>query len=281
MRYILFTVIIAFIVSSCGSNKYQKTLKNGDASKKMELAEYYYKKKDYYRASTLFEQLMETYSGTSMAEKVTYYSAYCNYGLQNNILAGYQFKTYYENFPTGKWAEECLYMYSYCLFLESQNWYLDQTDTYKALEAIRIFISVYPDSKYISECNQEMDKLRNKLGYKAYRNAKLYYNIGEYTSAIVALQNVIKDYPEIPQKEELDYLTVKSHFLLTNNSVDSKIETRYKAAITSIQQYEIEYPESKYLNELKKLKYKSDSIYKKYMKRMELKKEKEKEEQKS
>lgn len=271
-------LFISFFVFGC-SNKYQKTLKNTDPAKKLELAQYYYNKKDYYRASTLFEQLQTSYSGTSTAEKVTYYSAYCNYGLQNNLLAGYQFKTYYENFPTGQWAEECLYMYSHCLYLESQVWYLDQTDTYKALEAIKLFVSVYTDSKYIPECNIELDKLRNKLAYKAYRNAKLYYLTREYKSAIVALQNVIKDFPEIPQKEELDYLTVKSYFLLFENSVDKKKEERYNDAVLNFQQFKSENPDSKYLNELKKMVVKSEIEIKKHHNRNSL--QKEKEEQKS
>jgi outer membrane protein assembly factor BamD len=278
MKRILVILFISFFITNC-SNKYQKTLKNPDVNKKLELAQYYYNKKDFYRASTLFEQLQDSYNGTAMSEKVMYYSAYCNYGLQNHILAGYQFKTYYESFPTGQWSEECLYMYAYCQFLESQHYYLDQTDTYKGLESLKLFISVYPDSKYVAECNILMDKLRAKLAFKSYKNAKMYYNIGAYTSAIISLQNVIKDFPEIPQKEELDYLTVKSYYLLAHNSIDDKKDKRYQDAFASLQNYTSEYPQSKYLNELKKLHYKSEALYKKYVAKMAHKKDKE--EQKS
>lgn len=274
MKRLSVIILISLFAFGC-SNKYQKTLKNPDINKKLELAQYYYNKKDYYRASTLFDQLQDSYNGTAMAEKVMYYSAYCNFGLQKHLLAGYQFKTYYENFPTGKWSEECLYMYAYCLYLESQQWYLDQTDTYKALDAIKLFISVYPDSKYVAECNTEMDKLRSKLAFKSYKNAKLYFNTGEYKSAIVALQNVIKDYPEVPQKEELDYLTVKSYYLLADNSIDEKKETRFQDAILSFQNFMGEYPDSKYLTELKKLHYKSETILKKIQMKNVIKKEKE------
>ncbi len=246
-RYILFILTLA-IVSGC--SKYQKMLKNPDPNKKLEMAQYYYNKKDYYRAGTLFEQLQDNFNGTAMAEKVLYYSAYCNYGLQNYLLAGFQFKSYYENFPTGQWAEESLYMTAYCQFLESQSYYLDQTDTHKGLEAFRLFISVYPDSKYIPECNTYMDKLRNKLSLKAYKTARLYYDMGEYKSAIVSLQTAVREYPEIQQKEELDFLYVKSHFLLASNSIDSKKEERYKNTITAYEDFKEEYPQSKYEKEL-------------------------------
>ena len=278
MKARLVFLFISFFVFGC-SNKYQKTLKNSDPAKKLELAQFYYNKKDYFRASTLFEQLQDAYSGTATAEKVTYYSAYCNYGMQNNLLAGYQFKTYYENFPTGVWAEECLYMYAHCLYLESQVWYLDQTDTYKALEAIKLFVGVYSDSKYIPECNIQLDKLRNKLAYKAYKNAKMYFQTREYKSAIISLQNVIKDFPEIPQKEELDFLTVKSYFLLFENSIDKKKDERYSEAVLNFQQFKNEYPDSKFMFELKKLSIKAETIIKTH--RIKNDASKEKDEQKS
>ncbi len=234
----------------------------------------YYNKKDYYRASTLFEQLQDNFNGTAMAEKVIYHSAYCNYGLQNYILAGYQFKSYFENFSSGIYAEEALYMTAYCQYLESQAYYLDPTDTQKGIEAIKLFVSVYPESKYIPECNILLDKLRAKLSYKTYKNAKLYYNIGEYKSAIVALPNVVKDYPETPYKEELDYLYVKSHYLLAKGSVEEKQEERYKNYFPAFSDFEAEYPDSKYKNELTNLKFKSEAALKKIEKR---KVEKEKE----
>lgn len=243
---------LAILLAGC--NDYQKTLKKGDINKKLELAISYYNKKDYYRANTLFEQLQDNFNGTAMAEKILYYSAYCNYGLKNYNLAGFQFKAYFENFPTGEWAEESLYMYAYCTFLESQPAYLDQTDTFKALESINLFVSVYPDSKYIPECNSMIDKLRARLSSKAYRLAKMYYNMGEYRSAIVVLQNVVKDYPEIAQKEELEFLTVKANYLLAMNSIEEKKRERLQNTLTAYKEFEYEYPASKYKNELRNFK---------------------------
>jgi outer membrane protein assembly factor BamD len=270
LLYILSFVLV--LTTAC--SKYQKTLKNPDVNKKLEMAMYYYNKKDYYRASNL---LQDNFNGTAMAEKVIYYSAYCNYGLQNYLLAGYQFKSYFESFPSGTYAEESLYMTAYCQYLESQSYYLDPTDTQKGIESIKLFVSVYPDSKYIPECNILLDKLRGKLSYKAYKNAKLYYNIYEYKSAIVALPNVIKDFPETPYKEELDYLTVKSHYLLAKGSYANKQEERYRNFLAAYAEYMAEYPDtaSKYYNELKNLSVKADIA----LKKIEAEKAKEKQQQ--
>ena len=246
-KLILFIAITA-TVSGC--SKYQKSLKNPDPNKKLEMAQYYYNKKDYYRAATLFEQLQDNFSGTTQAEKIMYYSAYCNYALKNYALAGFQFKAYFENFPTGEWAEESFYMSAYCQYLESQPVYLDQTDTFKAIESIKLFVNVYPDSKYIPECNNILDKLRGKLSQKAYNNAKLYFDISEYKSAIVAIENILRDYPEIAQHEELEYLLVKSHFLLAENSVEEKKLERYTNTLAAFEEFAANNRESKYMAEL-------------------------------
>jgi outer membrane protein assembly factor BamD len=269
---IILLSLVLLLGTAC--SKYQKMLKNPDVNKKLEMAMAYYNKKDYYRASTLFEQLQDNFNGTAMAEKVIYYSAYCNYGLQNYLLAGYQFKSYFESFPSGEFAEESLYMTSYCQYLESQAYYLDPTDTQKGIESIKLFVNVYPDSKYIPECNVLLDKLRGKLSQKSYKNAKLYYNIGEYKSAIIALPNVIKDFPETPYKEELDYLTTKSYYLLAKGSYEAKQETRYRDYLTAYADFKNEYSESKYENELTTLKVKAESAIKK-LERKKTEKEKE------
>src|ERR1043166_4092239 len=260
---LILLVVTVLVLDSCRS-QYQRALKTPDPRVKLELAELYYKKKDFFRAITLLEQIEDAFHGTAAAEKVLYYSAQSNFGLHNYMLAGFQFKSYFESYPTGEWAEEALYMTAYSSFLESQDSELDQTDTYKAIETMKIFINVYPDSKYIPECNTMLDKLRYKLSYKAYRTAKLYFDIGEYKSAIVALQNVIKDFPETPQKEEIDFLTLKSYYLLALNSVPEKQKDRYEQTLSNFTEFAETYREgSKYMDEARTIKANTEIALKK------------------
>jgi outer membrane protein assembly factor BamD len=264
MRYfVLHIILVTLILSGC-SNKYQKALKNPDNKVKLEMADAYFKKKDFVRAISLYEQIEEAYSATPFAEKILYNSAQCNFGLKMYALSGFQFKTYFENFPSGSNAEEALYLNAYCAYLESFDAELDQTDTYKAIETFRIFINVYPDSKYINECNTYLDELRAKLSFKAYRSAKLYFNMGEYKSAIVSLKNIARDYPEMVQKEEVDFLIVKSNFLLAQNSISEKQLERYKNTLNACEELSELYTEgSKYMKEAKEIAIKSQLAIKK------------------
>ena len=258
MRYFSFLFLAVLLFVSGCANKYQRALKNPDNRLKLEMADAYYKKKDFVRAISLYEQIEDAFSGTPTAEKVLYNSAQCNFGLKMYALSGFQFKTYFENYPSGEYAEESLYLNAYCAYLESQEPELDQTDTYKAIETFRIFINVYPESKYVPECNNFLDQLRSKLSFKAYRTAKLYYNMGEYKSAIVSLKNVSRDFPELAQKEEVDFLIVKSNYLLASNSVPDKQKERYENTLKAYQEYMDMYTESsKYMNDVKELEQKT------------------------
>jgi outer membrane protein assembly factor BamD len=84
---------------------------------------------------------------------------------------------------------------------------------------------------------------------------------------------VVNEFPETPYKEELDYLTVKSHYLLAKGSVETKQEERYKSFIVAYNDYLTQYPDtnSKYYNDLKSLYYRTDTA----LKKLEKKKEKE------
>ncbi|MBI3232555.1 MAG: outer membrane protein assembly factor BamD [Bacteroidetes bacterium] len=252
----IISVWILFTFSQCNP-EYKKLLKSSDMVAKMTAADNYYSKKDFAHALQLYEQLSNYYFGQPEEEKIQYYLAYCNYNLGSLDLASYIFKTYSENFPNSKHVEDAFYMYAYCYYLNSQGADLDQSSTMKAIEVLQIYINLYPTSaERITEANKLIDKLRATLTLKAYKNAKLYYQIQDYKAAIVALRNVIKDYPDIDNKEEIDFLILKSHYLLAHNSVEDAVidgvyrrlkKERYESTLEAIALFKETWPTSKYL----------------------------------
>jgi outer membrane protein assembly factor BamD len=267
--YITFIAVVSVLLFSCNTKervydstgtqkkkdhsitlgKFNKLVKSSDMDAKYAAAVKYFEKEQYTRALTLFEELMGVYRGTSKAEEVHYYYAYCSYNLEDYIVAGYQFRIFVKNFPTSKHAEECAYMNAYCFYLNSPDYSLDQIDTKLAIKEFQRFTNQYPQSVHIQECNDLLDKLRGKLERKSYENAMLYYRMNDYKASTVAMANHLKDYPGSKDAEELNYLIIKSYYLLALNSIDAKKQERFKASADLYIKFLDNYPKSSYLKQ--------------------------------
>jgi len=243
----LLLVIVLIGLSSCG--KYSKLLKSADSNKKYEAAIKYYDSHDYYHALQLFDDVIPVYRGKEQAEKIHYYYAYCYYGQSDWIMASYHFKNFVKIFPNSKNAEECLYMSAYSKFLDSPPHSLDQSSTYDAIKELQLFINFYPQSPRVEEANKLIDELRKKLILKAYEIAKMYYKMEAYSSAQIAFQNVLKDYPETIYKEEILYLILKSDFYYAKNSIESKKKERYQNVVKAYNDLVNNYPSTMHKSE--------------------------------
>jgi outer membrane protein assembly factor BamD len=229
--------------------KFNRLLKNGDMETKYAAAINYFQKENYTKALTLLEELVTVYKGTAKAEEANYYFAYCNYNLDDYIIAGYQFRNFVKNFPNSVHAEECAYMNAYCFYLNSPPYSLDQTDTRLAIKEFQRFTIQYPKSERIEKCNQLLDILRGKLERKASENAMLYYVMGDYRASAAAFANYVKDFPSSTNTEYYSFLAVRSTYLMAVNSIDRKKEERFKAAVDSYLKFIETYPNSTYLKE--------------------------------
>lgn len=251
----LFTCVLALLIITLGSckSKYEKLRASNDYAKKYQEAIKYYNKQDYEKALGLFDVLVERYRGRSAAEDLFYYYAFTNYKLKDYTSARFHFKTFADTYPSSPRAEECRFFSAYCYYLDSPTFSLDQENTLKAIETLQLFINLYPKSDRVTEASKLIQNLRDKLEMKAYENAKLYLTIGDYQSAVIAFNNVLRDYPDTKYGEEIEFLTIKAQYLYADHSFETKQVDRFEQAITYAQQFNDKFPASKYGNEAKGL----------------------------
>ncbi len=247
-------IYLSILLVFAGCSKYQRILKSNDFEKKFEMATMYYENGKYQKAFPLFEELITVFRGTSKAEDVYYYYAYCNYKLGDYMLAGYHFDNFVRTFPRSKRAEDAQFMNAKCYFLDSAEPSLDQASTKKAINELQLFINRYPESPKVDECNDLMDRLRFKLETKAYNGAKLYYRLKEYKAAIFALRNTLAEYPETRYREEISFMILRSSYLLADNSVDSKKVERFEATILECNNFIERHPRSSDVKDAESIK---------------------------
>lgn len=246
--------LLFFLSTSC---KFQKLLKSDDTDKKYAMALQLYSEKDYSRALQLFEQLMGVMRATDKAQKIYYSQAYCYYYSKDYTMASYYFKRFSSNFPNTREAEECTFMSAFSNCQNSPEYSLDQTTTRDAIKELQAFINTYPESKRIPECNDLIDKMREKLETKDFKIAQLYYRMDDYIAAITAFNNILKDYPDTQKKEEIMFLIFKCYNKYAVKSIDARKKERIQKAFMAYNDFATLYPSSQLIAEAKSMKEKS------------------------
>lgn len=246
------SLAIVFILFFSSCNDYNKIVKSTDYEFKYKKALEYYEGGEFVRSSTLLKELINIVRGTSRADKVYYYYAKSQFGMKDYMMAGHYFKSLIKEFPRSEFTEESQFMVGYCFYLDSPSVRLDQQVTQNAIDALQLFINLYPKSTRVEEANRLIIEMRDKLVYKSYLSGKLYYDLNNYKAAVVALSSSLKDFPDTKYREELMYMLLKAKYLLAIRSVEEKKRERLSSALDEYYTFVDEYPESKYRKEVER-----------------------------
>ncbi|MGN0207656.1 MAG: outer membrane protein assembly factor BamD [Muribaculaceae bacterium] len=247
MRKFYPIIISLLLLTSCG--EYNKVLKSTDANVKFEYAKKAFEKGKYGQACTLLSEIVTVMKGTEHAEESLYLLGLSHFENKDYISSGAYFKTYYNHYPKGKYAELARFYSGYGYYLDSPEPQLDQTTTHKAIEELQNFLDYFPKSDKVSIAQNAIFELQDKLVLKELQNAVLYYNLGtylgnNYESAVITAQNAIKEYPYSKYKEHLQMLILKSRYQEAVLSVDEKKEDRFRIVIDEYYSFINDYPES-------------------------------------
>lgn len=262
----LFGVVL---LSSCGN--YNKILLSTDYENKYEAAKRYYVEGKYMKASSLLEDMIVVLKGTDKAQESLYMQAMCQYNMGDYESASIYFRQFYTSYPKGEFSELARFYSGKSLYNSTPDPRLDQSATSKAIAELQNFMDFFPGSELRDQAQDMIFELQDKLVEKEYLSAKLYYNLGSYfgnctsggsnyQACIVTAQNTLRDYPYTKLREELYYLLLKAKYELAEQSVDEKMDERYRDAIDEYFGFKNEFPESKYTKEVDKM-YASASKY--------------------
>ncbi|MBS1669478.1 MAG: outer membrane protein assembly factor BamD [Bacteroidetes bacterium] len=235
---------------SKGEKSFSKVMKSRDYDYKLGMAEKYYLRKDYNRAQQLYQDLFSVMKGSPKFEDLYYKFAYCSFYLKDYANAENLFKGFVEVFPNSPKAEEMDYMRAYTFYQESPRYELDQTNTTKTMGFMQAFINTHPGSPRIKDATDIIDKCRAKLELKDFKNAELYYNLGQYKAAGIVFNNLLNTYPDSEKSDLYKFFVIKSDYQYAALSVPDKMEDRYGQVITDCNDFVDRFPESKLLKEV-------------------------------
>ena len=244
------------LLSSCG--EYYRVQKSSDLNERYSFAKKSYNEKKYGRVVNLLEDIVSQFVGTSEGPQSTYLlaDAYLQQGDESE--ASRYFQNYYTSYPKGPMAEEARFKAGYCLFQASPDPRLDQSATIGAIKELQSYLEFYPEGQHRAEVEQMLFELQDKLAYKEFLAARLYYNLGlylgnNYESCIITAQNALKDYPYTRHKEELTYLVLRAKAEQADLSVPEKLQERLRDVIDTYYAYLNDFPNGVYTKQAQKI----------------------------
>lgn len=244
---------ITLLVALSGCAGINNLLRSGKPDLIYSKAMEYYQQEKWSRASTLFEGVEHYYAGSSREDSISFFKARCKFKNRDFETASTLLDEFRRKFGRSAFIEDAEGMYALCFYYLAPGPSRDQTMTGQALIAINEFMSHYPESEQTENFHKINGELTQRLHDKAYLNAYTYYKIGRYKSAITALKNALKQFPESSHREQIMYLIVDSSYRFASNSVAEKQTDRYLSMLDSYLSFKEEFPESAHLKELDRM----------------------------
>lgn len=259
--YMLACMAFALLLCSCG--EYNKVF-NADYNYRYEAAKQYYADGQYTKAVVLLQDVISILKGTDKGEESLFIMALSAYKGRDYEASANFFKTYYQTYPKGIYAEDARYYNAMSLYNSIPEPKLDQTGTYEAVTAFQNLLDIYPRGVYSKEAQDKIFKLQDRLVEKEYLSAKTYYDLGSYfgncsyggsnyEACIITAQNALKDYPYTTRREEFSIMILRAKYLLALHSIKARELERLQAATEEYYAFTNEFPESKYTEEANKI----------------------------
>jgi len=249
-KYGFISMLFLLLTTACSD--FNKIVKSTDYEFKYKKAIEYYNEGEYVRSSTLLKDLVGVFRGTSKADEVYYYNAKSYQGMQDYMMAGHWFRTLLNEFPKSRYSEEAQYMVGFCLAEQSPKPRLDQQISQKAIDALQLYVNLYPNGDKVKQANDLIVELQDKLVFKSYLTGKLYYDLENYKAAVVALTNSLKQFPDTKYREELMFMLLRGKYYLAVRSVEEKKDLRLSDALDEYFTFVDEFPGSDHRKEAEK-----------------------------
>jgi outer membrane protein assembly factor BamD len=233
-HFILFIILVVGLGACASKNQ----IRPGDSLEvAFEKANRLYERERYTDAARAFETVLSIGRGTEIAQESQYLLAESYFKNRNFLVAASEYRRYYTNYPRSERRIDAEFNEAISYHRLSPRYKLDQTDTYRAIELMQLFIGKYPTSEQAAQAAVLIDEMRSKLAQKEFGAAELYMRIREYRSAAVYYELTLDKFPETTWAEKALARQIEAYFLYAERSVPERQAERYQQAIDSYQRY--------------------------------------------
>ncbi|MFC1524518.1 outer membrane protein assembly factor BamD [Thermodesulfobacteriota bacterium] len=165
-----------------------------------------YNRGKYYNALDIFEKLKDRYPFSPHSLLAELKVADCNYFMGEYEEAILDYQEFEKNHPTNEAIPYVLFQIGMSHFQLIGGIDQDPGSASAAIQAFRRLSKTYPDSPYITEATQRINKTKNFLAAHEMKIASYYTRTGELKQAEGRLRDLLVNYPDshvAPEAQEL------------------------------------------------------------------------------
>ncbi len=188
---LLLFVLLFVLLTGCGRHNIKPNISNEE---RMKVAEKMFNDGDYLDARTQFRIVILNSPGGSLSDKAQFYYAECHFKVKEYILAIAEYEKLVRMYANSEYVDDAQFQIGLSYYKLSPKAALDQTYTEKAVEEFQRFLEDYPSSSLVPRANEYMQKCRDKLAQKNFKNAESYRKRSLYRSALVYYDYVLDNY---------------------------------------------------------------------------------------
>jgi outer membrane protein assembly factor BamD len=163
------------------------------------------------KARRYYEQLLEQYPDSDLKAQAQFKIAEALYREANYLEAQFEYQKFLELYPLSALASRAQFQVAMCHLQRVQTFDRTQMHTKEALAAFRQFRSRYPQDALMSQAEEHLRFLRQRLAEHEFAIARFYYRKQAYHAAIGRFLNLIQVYPNTPNIAEVMYLLAESY----------------------------------------------------------------------
>lgn len=192
---VLSVVALCFLVSCAATSNAQKE-KQYDCSERLETAMKRVSKKNYTDAVRILDDIKYQCGGSALMDSVYYYGGIANFRMKQYTDARIEFERLSREFPRSQFVEEAQYRVGQMIYLQSNPFDRDQTETKEAVYYFSTFLERFGSGTYADSARHHIRLCKEKLAKKELKNALFYHKQGQNEAALVYFKSLLSQYPE-------------------------------------------------------------------------------------
>lgn len=233
-------VAVSAVVTGCGNS----SITPGSAQEAFDRGVIAFDRGKYARAIERFRTALDFGRTSELAADAQLYLARSFAGDRQYLLAGNEYTRFIEFYRNDERIEEAAFERIQVYAELSPEHELDQTDTQRAIDYIRLFLAQYPESARADEAAALLGSLREKLAMKRYDNGRLYERRELYEAAVVYYEGVLQEFPTSQWADDALLGALRAQVAFADASVAARQPERYREALDKYERFISLFPSS-------------------------------------